>query len=520
MPLPPDSYMPSMEDVLINEEMKYDKCALIEKHESLMADMNDEQHAIYEEILKSVHRKSGGVFFVYGYGGTGKTYLWRTLFAALRSKGQIVLNVASSGIASLLLPGGRTAHSRFAIPLDATEDSTCHIKHGSPLARLLERTRLIIWDESPMTHRFCFEALDRSMRDVLRYSHDCDSTMPFGGKTVVFGGDFRQILPVIPKGTRQDIVQVALNSSFLWSYCRVLKLTKNMRLGRVGGTSYTLEIQNFAEWILKIGDGDLGDCDDGESMVDIPEEFIAPMTDDPIEAIVKITYPNFEMHCNDVSYLNSRAILAPTIDERDMINDYMLGLTPGEVKTYLSSDSASSSDSDSALLQEIHSPKFLNTIKCSGVPSHELKLKVGAPVMLMRNIDHSSGLCNGTRLIVTKLGTHILEAQMMSGTNAGKRFLIPKLSLTPSDLKLPFTFQRRQFPLMLSYAMTINKSQGQSLERVGVFLRRPVFTHGQLYVAVSRVTSPSGLKFVICDDDGKPAKKTINVVYKEVYNNL
>ncbi|CAH9081769.1 unnamed protein product [Cuscuta epithymum] len=127
--------------------------------------------------------------------------------------------------------------------------------------------------------------------------------------------------------------------------------------------------------------------------------------------------------------------------------------------------------------------------------------------MLMGNIDHSSGLCNGTRLIVTKLGTHILEAQMMSVINAGKKFLIPKLSLTPSDLKLAFTFQRRQFPLILNYAMTINKSQGQSLERVGVFLRRPIFTHGQLYVAISRVTSPSGLKFVIYDDDGNRPRR-------------
>ncbi|CAH9134630.1 unnamed protein product [Cuscuta epithymum] len=167
------------------------------------------------------------------------------------------------------------------------------------------------------------------------------------------------------------------------------------------------------------------------------------MTDDPIEIIVNITYPDFEMHCNDVYYLNSRAILAPTIDERDMINNYMLGLTPGEVKTHLSSDSASSSNLDIALLQKFHSPEFLNTIKCSVVPSYELKLKVGALVMLMRNIDHSSRLCNGTRLIVTKLGSHILEAQMMSGTNAWKKILIPKLSLTPSsDLKLTFTFQR------------------------------------------------------------------------------
>ncbi|CAH9088778.1 unnamed protein product [Cuscuta europaea] len=92
-------------------------------------------------------------------------------------------------------------------------------------------------------------------------------------------------------------------------------------------------------------------------------------------------------------------------------------------------------------------PEFLNGIKCSGVPSHELKLKVGVPVMLMRNIDHSAGLCNGTRLLVTKLGEHIIEAQMMYGTNAGEKFLIPRISLTPTDVTLPFTFMRRGGPV-------------------------------------------------------------------------
>ncbi|CAH9099528.1 unnamed protein product [Cuscuta europaea] len=96
----------------------------------------------------------------------------------------------------------------------------------------------------------------------------------------------------------------------------------------------------------------------------------------------------------------------------------MLLQNSSEEKTYFSSDSACSSTSYNELLQEIHSPEFLNGIKCSGVPSHELKLKVGVPVMLMRNIDHSAGLCNGTRLLVTKLGEHIIEAQMMYGTNA------------------------------------------------------------------------------------------------------
>ncbi|CAH9123025.1 unnamed protein product [Cuscuta epithymum] len=79
-------------------------------------------------------------------------------------------------------------------------------------------------------NRHCFEALDRSMRDILSCSHDGNPKLPFGGKTIVFGGDFRQVLPVIPKGTRQDIVLASLNASHLWQYCTVLKLTKNMRL--------------------------------------------------------------------------------------------------------------------------------------------------------------------------------------------------------------------------------------------------------------------------------------------------
>lgn len=94
------------------------------------------------------------------------------------------------------------------------------------------------------------------------------------------------------------------------------------------------------------------------------------------------------------------------------------------------------------------------------------------------------------------------------------------MTLSPSDSRIPFRFQRRQFPLMVSYAMTINKSQGQSLSNVGVFLKKPVFSHGQLYVAISRVTNRSGLKILCCDENGLLTNKTSNVVYKEVFQNL
>ncbi|XP_047945689.1 ATP-dependent DNA helicase PIF1-like [Salvia hispanica] len=349
------------------------------------------------------------MYFFYGYGGTGKTFIWKSLSAGIRSQGGIVLNVASSGIASLLLPGGRTAHSRFKIPINVNEDSVCNIRQGTDLAELIIMSKLIIWDEAPMIHKHCIEAVDRTFRDILRVCSESNMDKPFGGKTVVFGGDFRQILPVVPKGSRQSIVNATINSSYLWSSCRV----------------------------------------------------------------------------------------------------------------YLSSDSISASDSNSNGSADIHSVEFLNKLKCSGTPNHELMLKVGTPVMLLRNIDHSNGLCNGTRLVITRLGDYVLEGRVLGGHSNGHKVLIPRMSLIPSDPRLPFRFQRRQFPLAVSYAMTINKSQGQSLSHVGLFLKKSVFSHGQLYVAVSRVTSREGLKILVCgDENDSKCDSTLNVVYKEVFQNV
>jgi ATP-dependent DNA helicase PIF1 len=115
---------------------------------------------------------------------------------------------------------------------------------------------------------------------------------------------------------------------------------------------------------------------------------------------------------------------------------------------------------------------------------------------------------------------YVLEGKFISGSNIGDKFFMPRLSLTPSDIRILFKFQRRQFSLMVYFAMTINKSQGQSLKHVGIYLPSPVFPHGQLYVAISRVTSRDELKILITDDDGEDANKTSNVVYKEVFHNI
>ena len=127
--------------------------------------------------------------------------------------------VVSSGIADQLIPGGRTSHSRFAIHLQCHEESTCNISLGSDLVELLEHTKLIIWDEAPITNKYCFEALDRSSKDIMWFNNSLGFDLMFGCKVVIFRGDFKQILFVIPKGTRQDIVLASLNSSYIWSLC-------------------------------------------------------------------------------------------------------------------------------------------------------------------------------------------------------------------------------------------------------------------------------------------------------------
>ena len=320
-----------------------------------------------------------------------------------------------------------------------------------------------------MTHVHAFLAVDRLLKDLTK------SSELFGGKIILLGGDFRQVLPVILRGSRSMTVASCLKRHHIWSELNVMKLIRNMR---------ALDTEKeFADWLLEVGSGKNED-------------------QDPVDELYGDTdFTNVTPH-----QLKGRAILSVTNEESLELNNRVLERMPGKEVVYESVDSIVS---DQAEDQLAYPEEFLNTLTPAGMPPHKLRLKIGAVIMLLRNLLPSKGLCNGTRLTVTRLQRNVIEARAIESANM-ETVLIPWIPLIPSDTNIPFKFKRKQFPLRLAFSITINKSQGQTFEKICIYLPKPVFSHGQLYVGLSRVRSFDSVTIVSENQEIK------NCVFKEI----
>ena len=320
--------------------------------------------------------------------------------------------VASSGIAALLLTGGRTAHSRFKIPIHLHEASTCEIKVQSKYAELYKNTDLVIWDEAPMTHKFAFEALDRCFRDIMGCKDEKLANYPFGNKVIVFGGDFRQVLPVVQTNNRSDIVNSSINRSSFWGNVVKLHLTVNMTL-----LSYDMNLQQreeaqaYSYFILSVGEGKQM-YKDIIDKIEIPKQFSVKLS--KLE-FVKFVFPSLETGQLNLTAEN-KAIITPKNNEADELNRFCTELFPGEVREFLSADSVL--DPSQAQLYPL---EYLNSLHFGGLPPHCLRLQLNMPIILLRNLSPSDGLCNGTRLIVTQFHSRLIEAKIIFGKFAGKK---------------------------------------------------------------------------------------------------
>jgi len=486
---------------LIVEQRDYDLLEQADLAEEHIANLNPDQHSAFNRITSAITNSTGETFFLQGPGGTGKTYLYNTLCYHLRSQGKIVLCVASSGIAALLLKGGRTAHSRFKIPVPVHQSSVCNIPKNTHLATLICQTDLVIWDEAPMQHRHIMEAVDRSFQDLR------GSDKPFGGVIVVFGGDFQQILPVILKGSRAQVVGACIKRSLLWRHITVLELHQNMRLN-----THIEEEANFARWQSEVGHG--GHTDDSCN-ISLPDQFCC--IENTVDSLIDTIYPGIHIPNHSNQYFSERIILSCMNKKVNELNETVLARFPGPTQLFPSIDFIPTSEQMGENDPLLNYPvEYLNEINCGTLPLAKLELKVGCPVMVLKNLDAANGVCNGSRGILTRHSNRVLEVKLLTGEHAGQTVFIPRVANEPSEDENAFRFTRRQFPIRVCFSITINKSQGQSVKFVGLDLRSPAFTHGQFYVAVSRVTSVSNIKAIWTE--GVEEAKSQNVVYREVFD--
>ena len=346
-----------------------------------------------------------------------------------------------------------------------------------------------------MQHKACFEAVNRPLNDICNTVQD----RVFGGIPVVLAGDFAQILPVIRRGTRQATVLACIRHSTIWHKLQVLQLRRSMRV--IASEANQVFLTFLRDLVLN------------------PQLYVQFQLPPYIRKVATVDqlcdqlYPPSLLNDAVDSHraLIGRAILAFRNDTVDDFNNLLVERMPGVEHRF---EAANHIDiRENAAAADPYAVEYLQSISLASIPPSCLRLKIGALIILLRNLSPREGLCNGTRMRVLGIRRNCLQVAIMGGKFDQKVCLLPRIKLNTSEEDLPFILQRTQFPVCLCYAMTVNKSQGQSLDYVGVNLRTSAFTHGQLYVALSRVTSLNGL--TLLPSENTPTH-TENIVYPQV----
>jgi hypothetical protein len=424
---------------------------LLERLSSLLT---AEQHNAASSVMESVTNQIGfNVFAVLCSAGTGKTLFANFVACSLRAQGRIVVCVAASALAASLLEGGHTAHHTLHIPIPANDATFCSFTASE--RQVMKSADLLIWDEASMISQHVADTVDRSLQDMLQ------DTRPFGGKTIMFTGDFKQLLPVLRGGKGDNIT---IQRCSWWPNVRILEFRLNFRAGQ--------DVE-FARMLESVGSGEMAE-------VAVPQQCQARDVADLVERVFG----------NDLLNADANSmVLSLTLDDAETINTYCIQKNAGVCREAHAADTFIN-----CRHPDQYPPEIVAGIRMPGVPPSCLRMKLGGRYMIIKNM--SKEIFNGVRcVLVAFAGTKCVFVRLISGPATGTTTIIPccVFNISPDQSGLPFNIRRRQFPMIVAYAVTVHKAQGQTLVKVGLYITTDIFTHGQLYTALSRTRGWSNI---------------------------
>ncbi len=496
-----EDYMETPQEEIDDNAEEY-----VRTNESLL---NEEQVVLVSKVKECIDSSKQGLFRLDSPGGTGKTFTSNYLLAMVRSQGHIALASALSGIAATLLTQGTTFHKRFGVPVPCLADDSSTITLQSKEAKIIRRAELLIVDEVSMMSHKLLDLLDRLLQDLMK------NDQPMGGKTVLLLYDFRQLLPVVPGKGRPEVVSETVINSKVWHLFEELTLKHNMRVQKIieQHPEHEAALRQHEQWLLDIGTGTAPTA--FSNIIEIPEQMVRKTKKELEDSV----FHDFEENYLDLDYLRERLIMSPTNDVIQQCNFDMVSRLPGEMIISLSRDSCVEVDDTTMYDEEV-----LNKINVSGIPPHRLALKIGACIILIKNMNVKEQHCNGTRYIISNMTSRLIVAKRLTD---GAQLLIPRIPNVSNDSNFPIPFKRMQFPVLIAYYLTVNRAQGQSLKLSGLYLERSVFTHGAFYVAISRGGAPWSTYVCANQEEFQHLKEhldltsgkhyTRNIVYTEIF---
>lgn len=445
--------------------------------------LSETQNAIFQRITHYMAKPmdGGNVFMIQGAAGTGKTFLLNQIMDHCLTEKVRAIALAYTGIASCLLPKGRTVHSLFRIPWNPQQVS-CSIQPESWVYNSIKKASVLVWDQAAYCSRQIIEEVNGFLQNMM------NSPKLFGGKLVVMSADFLECSPIVRGAAQNEPASILFSA--LYSQMHRFQLHENFRFTSLADFHWCLEVGNGLRNEISVpNECRVYDMDELINSIYGPG-YASMSTDDIMERSI------FTVIADDVDVLNTKCLnqLYPTKFICQSIN-FFRKIDPERRSRFYDME---------RVMENL--PKYF--------PADVLQLTENCPIILTQSF---SGLAAGTRLIVKSVVENKIVAEIGVGKRKGKTIKIYRVLSKKTFFHGNVEFIRRQFPIALAFSITINKAQGLEFKRAGVYFPCRVFSHGQLYVAVSRVPDiKNNLKILINCDHQLSYDRLPNVVNQNI----